>query len=596
MATSNNTISLTGLDFDTYKANLKNFLRSQTAFKDYDFEGSNMNALLSVLAYNAYLQGFLANMAVSEAFLDSAQTRNSVVSRAMELNYLPKSMQSSEAIIDVTIPTSNAITITIPKGTPFGGRNTNGNYVFSTAETVVLTSGNNTFQVNNLKIFEGSYSQEAYVVDTTDDGQKFVLSNAGVDIDSISVVVTENLGAQFSQYNRATSLFGVGPASNVFFIETSLDNKYQIVFGDGVLGYRPKNGATVAVEYRSTAGPDADSIDTFSLDVDLGPLNNTQIISGLVVTTVQSSTGGGNIESITSIKKNAPRHFQTQERAVIPSDYEQLVLENFSDVGSVHAYGGEQVIGLSGSVDYGKVYVACSSKSGTALTSVRKDTIVSFLKTRAVQSITPVMADPDYTYLNLSVKIHVDFSKTSLSSNQVQTAVQQAIASWNDNNLKQFNADFRFSQLTSTINQVDPSVISNEIDVVLYKLVEPMTGQKYSINLAFSTKIMTLLTNKFSVEGKVWIFTDTITGVTTVPGALYMVEQNPALSVPNYRTAGAIDYTNGIVTINSLVYDQVSGTGIKFYAVPVNQDIYASMNQILEIDTSTGVNISVING
>jgi hypothetical protein len=256
MATSNNSISLTALDFDTIKNNLKTYLKNNTQFKDYDFEGSNMNVLLSVLAYNTHLNAFLANMAISEGFLDSAQLRDSVVSHAKELNYLPRSKSSAMAVLDVSIPTSNAVRLVVPKGTPFGGRNTNGNYIFSTAETLILTSGNNTFTVNGLKVHEGSYFQEAYTVDRSDDEQRFVISNKGVDIDSLAVVVIENAGANTTQFQRATSLFGVGPSSNVFFVESSMDGKYQVVFGDGVLGRRPVDGALVTTEYRVCSGPD----------------------------------------------------------------------------------------------------------------------------------------------------------------------------------------------------------------------------------------------------------------------------------------------------------------------------------------------------
>jgi hypothetical protein len=208
------------------------------------------------------------------------------------------------------------------------------------------------------------------------------------------------------------------------------------------------------------------------------------------VTTVDQASGGSDEETIASIRFNAPRHFQTQERAVVTSDYEQLVLENFPDVSSARAYGGEEVVGLSGSVDFGKVYVACSTSAGTPITDSRKLDVTSFLKTRAVESITPVVVDPDYTYMNLICKVHADFKRTSLTSKQIETAVRQSISVWNNENLKAFGNDFRFSQLTSAINQTDESIISNEVDVVLYKLIEPILGIKYSINVSFDTPIV----------------------------------------------------------------------------------------------------------
>ena len=372
MATSNASISLASLDFDTLKANLKSFLSTQSAFKDYDYEGSNMNVLLDVLSYNTYMNAFYLNMAVSEMFLDSAQLRSSVVSHAKVLNYTPRSSRSSTAVVNIRIPTSNAIILTVPKGTSFSGRNASGNYTFTTDETMTLTSGNNTFVANNISIYEGSYSQDAFIIDYTNETQKFTLLNAGVDTDSLMVTVVENDGQDVNQFLYASSLYGLNANSNVFFLQTDLDGRYQVVFGDNTFGRTPKNGATVLAEYRSCAGSPANGIDTFTIENDLGGINSTEITDGVTITTIDASRNGANVETIESIRYNAPRHFQTQERVVTTQDYVDLILANFPDIESVNAYGGETISGL-GDVEYGKVYVSCSTYAGNNLTAALGD-------------------------------------------------------------------------------------------------------------------------------------------------------------------------------------------------------------------------------
>ena len=270
MASSNASLSLASLDFDTLKASLKTFLSSQSVFKDYDYEGSNMNVLLDVLSYNTFMNAFYLNMAVSEMFLDSAQLRSSVSSHAKDLNYTPRSARSAKAVVDFVIPTSNAVMFTIPKGTSFTGKNINGNYTFTTDKTITLTSGNNTFTAANLEIFEGSYSQDSYVMNYSDVTQKFTLLNPNIDTTSMVVIVSENNGANTAEFLLAENLFGLSGSSNVYFMQTDIDGRYQILFGDGVLGRRPLDGAVITAEYRSCAGDIANGVDTFVAENDLG--------------------------------------------------------------------------------------------------------------------------------------------------------------------------------------------------------------------------------------------------------------------------------------------------------------------------------------
>jgi hypothetical protein len=508
MATGNSSISLASLDFDTLKANLKNFLRTQSAFKDYDYDGSNMNVLLDVLSYNTFMNAFYLNMAASEMFLDSAQLRSSVVSHAKMLNYTARSNRSSKAVIDLIIPTSNAVSFTIPKGTSFTGKNSSGNYTFTTDKTLTLLSGNQTFTANNLAIYEGSYSQDTFIVNYNDEGQKFTLLDSNIDTNSLVVVVSENDGQYISEYVQTKSLYDLDGLSEVYFLQCDIDNRYQIVFGDGVFGRKPLNGAVITSEYRTTAGTAANGIDTFTIEVDLSGINNTRIESGMTTTTVAISSSGADAESIESIRYNAPRYFQTQERVVTTQDYIDLILANFPDIESVNAYGGETISGI-GDVEYGKVYVSCSTYSGTALTDSRKKDLIAFLQPRSSLGISPVIIDPEFVYITLLSKVHIDYNQTGLTPYQMQTVVIDTISDFNDNNLKQFGRNFRMSNLTSAIDNTDYSILSNETTAFIYKKfidLNPINAVSLKVDF-HSNEIQqaSIISNEFLSEGKTYV-------------------------------------------------------------------------------------------
>jgi hypothetical protein len=598
MATTNNSISLASLDFDTLKSNLKGFLTSQTAFKDYDYEGSNMNVLLDVLSYNSYLNAFYLNMAVSEAFLDSAQLRSSVSSHAKDLNYTPRSYRSSEAMVNFLVPTSNAVTLTIPKGTSFTGKNINGNYTFTTDKTVILTSGNNTFSAN-LAVYEGSYSQDAFVIDYTNETQRFTLANSNIDTNSLVVVISENDGQTVSEFLPASNLYGLNANSNVYFLQTDIDGRYQIVFGDDVLGRKPLNGAVATAEYRTCSGSDANGIDTFAVEVDLGAINSTRVLSGVTTTTISASTSGANAESVESIRYNAPRHYQTQERAVTTQDYIDLIKANFPDIESVNAYGGETLSGI-GSVEYGKVYVSCSTYSGNPLSTTRKNEVAAFLRPRAALGISPLLVDPDYTYITLLSKVHVDFNQTGLTPTQMHTLIIDTISAFNTNNLQVFGADFRTSVLMTAIDNADISVISNETSPFMYK---KFTGFSASTPLALtvdfhgnSIKPGSVISNQFSSSGQNYVFTDFIPGVNNSSGSLFKLQKTTTSTTLNYSAVGKIDYTNGLITIGKTQFDYTPAGGLRIFASPVNQDIYSTRNNIIEIDTGSGLSVSIVSG
>lgn len=598
MPTANTSISLASLDFDTLKNNLKSFLSTQSAFRDYDYEGSNMNVLLDVLSYNTFMNAFYLNMAASEMFLDSAQLRSSVMSHAKVLNYIPRSRRSAVAVVDLVIPTSNAVTLTIQKGTSFTGKNVNGNYTFTTDRAITATSGNNTFAFSNVHIYEGSYLRDSYVMDYSDTTQKFTLLNPNVDTDSMVVVVSENNGADVNEYVSAVNLFGLNSNSQVYFLQTDIDGRYQILFGDNVIGRKPLNGAIITAEYRVCSGELANEIDTFNIENDLGATNDTRIESGFVITTVSNSAEGAPLESIDSIRYNAPRHFQTQERVVTTQDYIDLILANFPDIESVNAYGGE-TLSQFGDVEYGKVYVSCSTYSGTPLTTLRKNDLMSFLKPRATLGITPVLIDPEYIFITLSTIVHANFAQTSLTPSQLKTIVINSISAYNSDNLIKLGYNFRLSNLMTEINYSDASIISNETTAFMYKKFGDLEKSlSTAIIVDFhgnSVKRGSILSNAFLSGGRYFTYTDYIEGVDNSAGNIFKVEQILNSNAINYVAAGTVNYDNGYISIQSTTYDTTPANGLKVFAAPVNQDIYSSRNNILEIDTGAGLDITMVS-
>ena len=599
MATGNSSISLASLDFDTLKANLKNFLRTQSAFKDYDYEGSNMNVLLDVLSYNTFMNAFYLNMTASEMFLDSAQLRSSVISHAKMLNYTPRSNRSSKAVINLTIPTSNAVTFTIPKGTSFTGQNSSGNYTFTTDKTLTLLSGNLTFTANDLTIYEGSYSQDTFVNNYNDEAQKFTLLDSNIDTDSLVVVVSENDGQYISEFVQVKSLYSLDAYSEVYFLQSDIDGRYQIVFGDGVFGRKPLNGAVITAEYRTSLGTEANGIDTFVIEVDLSAVNNTRIESGMITNVVTSSSSGAYAESIESIRYNAPRYFQTQERVVTTQDYIDLITANFADIQSVNAYGGETISGV-GEVEYGKVYVSCSTYSGTALTASRKKDLLAFLQPRSSIGISAVIIDPEFVFITLLCKVHVNYNQTGLTPSQMNNVVVDAISVFNDDNLKMFGKNFRMSNLVAEIDNSDAGILSNETSAFIYKKFTDLSATvAISLKVDFHLNAIqqaTIISNEFLSGGQTYVYTDYISGVNNDAGNLFRLEKTTTTSVVNYSIAGLIDYASGIISINSYVYDSVPTGGLRIFAVPVNQDIYSNRNNILQIDTGSGIAVSVVSG
>lgn len=585
---ANSSLSLSSLDFDTLKQNFKDFLRSQTVFKDYDFEGSNMNVLLDVMSYNTYLNSFYLNMIASEMFLDSAQKLDSVISHAKELNYLPRSRRSAKAVVSFSLETSGVTNpLVIPKGTVFSGINANGTYSFVTDETHSYLSSNSTYNISNLEIYEGFYSQESFVVDYNIEDQRFTLSDSSVDTNSLEVIVSENNSN--TTYKYADTLFGLSGNSNVYFLQGFESGKYEIVFGDDVFGRKPKNGAVIYANYRICNGSDGNSIIAFNLDSDVGANNGGYALPS-TISVISPSISGANAESINSIKFNAPRHFQTQGRCITENDYRTTILQNFPEIKNVNVYGGEV---SNTAVEFGRVYISTSTYSGNQLTDSRKADVQNFVDNLNPIGISTKVIDPDYLYLTVSSLIRVNFSNTTSTSTTILSKAINAVKNYNSNNLENFNTAFRTSKLEQSINDSDDGILSNETTVQLFKVFTPAVGTTVTITCALDNHIEkgSVTSSNFITGGIEYQFSDSIEGVDPGSGKIYRVEKTPGVN--NYVEVGEVNYSTGLISISQLEYFDVR-SGLKIFATPTNKDVFCYKNTIISIDTVSGLNFSIV--
>jgi len=589
---ANTSINLVNLDFTSLKESFKTYLKTQNTFKDYDFEGSNINVLLDVLSYNTYMNTFYLNMIGNEMFLDSAQLRESVISRAKELNYTPRSFKSARATVTLTIQTDGSVaSVTMPKGTTFNTRVGSNTFTFSTDENKVISGANSTFVSNEIVIYEGQYVNDTFTVNNSDTSQRFMLSNPTIDTDSLTVTVLEDNGAEILSYLRATSLFDKQANSQIFFVQGAENDKYEVLFGDGVLGRKPKDNSIVVCEYRICKGELPNGAFKFTSD------GAIQTFSNVAVTTVSAAAQGAIHESIESVKFNAPRYFTTQERAITAEDYRNLLLLNFPEINAVSVYGGEEAVPPV----FGKVFIAVDLKNVDGVPDIRKQQYYNFIKPRSSLSIDPVFIDPDFMNVDIFSTVRYNLNTTALNSESLKELILTAIRGFNGTYLDDFNTTLRYSSLVKTIDATDRSILSNDTIIRPIRVVLPETGieKNYDIDFAQelendfadldkiypSNYISTIESTNFVVQNKLVNLKDDGKGnITTITldGTNNVV----------VNTVGTVDYKTGKVQLKRLNITEYTGSGIKIFARTKRKDISSLLRTILTIkDEDVRINI-----
>lgn len=576
------------LDFDSLKENFKVFLQtSDSIFKDYNFEGSNLNILLNLLAYNTYLNAYYLNMVGTEAFFDTATLRESVTSHAKLLNYTPRSITPSKATVNIKLNISNnaIFTTVLPKYTTFSSSTSNGVFTFSTNEDYIISRNSNNEFISPINIYEGFLVTEKFVANNTISNQRFVISNQAVDSSSIAVSVRESNTAPISHtYTKTSVLYGLNSSSNNFFVQAAQGDRYEICFGDNVFGRKPTTGNLIEVTYRVSSGSKVNGANSFTMTT-----NNLGYTAN--VTTQLVASGGVEQESVSSIKFNAPKIFQAQDRAVTKNDYKALILNEFPELKAVGVFSGGEI---SSAPQYGKIFISPVSQSGNPISISLTEQLKQFIQSKSLMTTRVEIIDPEFLELYVNCNVYYNLSKSNITPQAISNIVSSNIINYNAQNLTDFDKTFRYSQFIANINNAHPSIVSNETTILLAKTINPPLNQNFTTQVDFynsiqkddysvsrpETNLFTLYSTELTYQNKsAFIGEDG-------NGKLFLYEQtNTGRNILN-ADVGSVLYDQGIVQIIGLNISSYSGGGLTIFAGPKRQDIKTSKNNFVKIVTN----------
>jgi len=577
---------ITELDFDAIKDQFKVYLQTQTQFKDYNFEGSNLSALLDVLAFNSYNNNFYTNMALNEMFLDSAVLKNSIVSHAKELNYIPRSRKSAKAIVDILITdtTSTESTITIPQYFALSANYQGESYNFVTNESYTARRTEvGKYVAQNVELFEGemlvSFQKEGFIVDA-DGVLRVFLTNNEVDTDSIVVFVDAEATDDQNIFSRANTIYGVKPTDKVFYLEPYLDEKYSIYFGKNQFGLQPEEFEDVRVRYRICSGTEPNGANTFGN----GFIGENGVVSATVV---QAASGGQERESMESIRYFAPKSLQVQERAVTTKDYEVLLQQAFPEITAVSAYGGEQL----DPPQFGRVAISVFLNDNTRIiSSTLSNSYLGYLKERAPLGIEPIFKQTEFVYADMTVSVNYSKKNTEKSASDIEALVRAAIQKYSDDNLEAFDRTLRSSKLSAIVDALDSGILSNEISAVPIIEYSPPLNFNTNPTFRFETSLVrpynyqavngfanfkpAVKSSPFDIDGSCVFFQDDGNG-----NIMIITDDvvNPQIINP---TAGTVDYTKGEVKLTNFKVEAFTGSAIKVTAKTIDNDIKSPQGRV----------------
>ncbi len=579
-------IEITDLDFDTVKDNFKTFLSQQTHFTDYNFEGSGMSVLMDLLAYNTHYMAFHANMLANEMFIDTALTRSASVSHAKALGYLPSSTKSSCAYVDVTVkgvPISQT-TLVMAAGTIFTTTVNDVSYNFVTIGDHTATSDTGIFTFTGIKIFEGTRIRFTYTVNNANLEQQFIIPSASADTTTLVVSVQASSSDITTEtYTLNTDYAELDSTSLKYFLQEVEDGQYEVYFGDGITGKKPIDGNIVILDYVVTNGTLADGANAFTAASSVGGYSDVTAL------TTESAAGGGDAETVDSIKFNAPLKYATQGRAVTPDDYKAIVPSVYTNIKSIQCWGGED----NDPPIYGKVYIAIRPNTGTSLTTTTKNSIVTNLKKYNVASIVPEIVDPEILYLVMGITAKYNSTLTEKSKSDIQALVETTVSSFNTNNLQKFDSVFRHSNLVREIDETDSAILSSTATIKLKRIITPTLNAITKYTIAFNnaayhptaahSQTITESTG-FYLSGNTneqFIDDDGSGNIRT-----FYLLGGTTKTITNAQ-AGTINYETGVVELTSFNITSTTNTDntIDVTIKPDSNDVIPVRQQVIEIDT-----------
>lgn len=578
-------IPVTELDFYRIKENIKSHFADREEFSDWNFEGSGLNFLIDVLAYNTQINALNSHLAINESFLSSAQLRNNVVSQSKLLGYLPRSTIGASTTINIIVPAINTedpeLTITIERGHSFTASNQNGSYTFLVTEDKNSENYDpvtQSYTFNNVEIKEGTIREVLARFDGTESNQRFEMPDENIDLNTLKVYVQTPNGDEETPYERYDKLSNLDGNSLVYFVQESLNGTYEIYFGDGVIGNKPINGSIIKAEYFFSSGPEANQIGIFS---------NGTSFEGNPNVTIQTngrSSGGALPESIESIRFNAPLSFVTQERAVTADDYKTLIRKNFANIQTISVWGGE----TEPVPKYGRVYICIKPTESDFLTDAQESQITEMLKEKNIVTVTPEFVNPDYTRLQIELFYKYNPRQTSRSLTDINRLVFNEVEKYNDDVLNQFDGVFRYSNFLRRIDSVDPGILNSFARIYLQKSFTPQIGQSNDYEIQFSGPLYVpseresiIKSSTFNYRGLNANFRDEIVENSGIRNIFLYTYENGTY-VKSNSPIGQLNSRAGTVNLNNFIPD--TNTPIRIEALPNSYNVAAVRNQLIDID------------
>src|SRR6056300_259399 len=589
---ASNKLEVSELDFDNIKSNLKTFLQNQSEFQDYDFEGSGFAVLLDVLAYNTHYLGFNANMLANEMYLDSADIRKNIVSLAKMLGYTQTSPKAPTASIDILVNNASGTSITMAKGTTFTTTVDGTTYQFLTNASHTITPSSGVYNFSNIPIYEGTLVTYKYTANTSDPDQRFIIPNNRVDTSTLKVQIQNSASdTTTATYTKASGFTSLDNTSKVYFLQEGEEGKFEVYFGDGVIGKSLDDGNIVILEYIVTNKTEANGASSFTLS---GTING---FSDVTITTNSAAQGGSEGQSKESIRYNAPLNYARQDRAVTTTDYETLVQEIYPNAQSVSAWGGED----DETPVYGVVKIAIKAASGSTLTNTTKQSIITQLQKYNVASVRPEIIDPETTTILLTSNVKYGENSTTKSADTLKSEIITALENYNTVNLERFDKVFRYSKIVELIDDTDSSILSNITTLRMRKTLTPQLNTSARYNIYFRNAIYNPHPEHKSAQGGVLETSGfKISGDTN--NRVYYLDDDGQGNVRRYyltgstrnyvnNTQGTINYATGQITVSSLSISNVENirgavsSVIEFTTQPNSNDIIPVRDQIISIDT-----------
>ena len=580
---------IANLDYLEIKENLKTYLRSQAEFTDYDFEGSALSHILDVLSYNTYYTAFNTNLIANEFFIDSATLRDNVIRIAKQLGYRPRSRVAPKSVVsfsaDITSPNPPS-SYTLQKGSGFVTNFDDKLYSYIVVDDVTAPVDNGTANFSDVSIFEGTLVTQYFTFDETGIN-RFILSNLGIDVSSIRVNVFENQASSAkTPFQAADNILDINGSSAVYFVEEIDDENYELIFGDGTFGSKLSTGNYIEVSYLITAGPESNGVSSFRFNGVLLDSDNNSYSTDVTISSTTTSFGGGNIESINSIKFNAPRYFATQDRAVTAEDFKPIIAKLYPNVSDIISYGGED----EDPPEYGVVKLVIKPKVGAKVPDSTKKIIEDELKQYMVASVRPKILDPSILYIEITSKIFFESTKTTLTSSDIVTRVISSIEDYIKlSDTEKFGGKFRYSKLNGVIDNTDDSISSNDTELVMRKDFIPLLNTETYYEICYQNKFdkncdgNTVYSTGFIVSQ----YPNFTVYVKDVDGRMVLYRIGPdGNDITLDNNAGEVDYDKGEIKLYNLtiIKGSFNNNKIELRTVPYKKDIFAFREQYLDID------------